>query len=70
MITSKASTGDTRYGPRTDCTVVNASTRPITMTSRYSTAGSSLGTLTPNQVERRTADAGASLPVWPVAGGE
>src|SRR4030095_13175307 len=70
MITSKARTGDTRYGPRIDCTVVNASTRPITMTSKYSTAGSSLGKLTPNQVKDPVGGAGDVASVWPVTGGE
>src|SRR4030095_7613890 len=70
MISSKARIGDTRYGPRTDCTLVNASTRPITMTSTYSTAGSSVGKPIPNQVGDPVGDAGAVAPVWPVTGGE
>ena len=49
--------------------MVNASTRPITMTSKYSTAGSLLGKLTPNQVKDPVGGAGDVASVWPVTGG-
>src|SRR5688572_10848301 len=69
MMSSKATTGDTRYGPRIDCTVVNVSTRATTMTSTYSTAGSSVGKRIPNQVGDPVDAAGGVPSVWPVAGG-
>ena len=38
------------------------------MTSKYSTAGSSLGKLTPNQVKDPVGGAGDVASVWPVTG--